>query len=48
MRSQGFIRPELEVNLDVVTKAEDVIPAYYARRAKTRDIPPVGVIQDKL
>jgi uncharacterized protein (TIGR00730 family) len=48
MRSQGFIRPEFEVNLDVVTKAEDVVPAYHARRAKTRDVPPVEVIQDKL
>jgi uncharacterized protein (TIGR00730 family) len=48
MRSHGFIRPEFEVNLDVVTKAEDVVPAYHARRAKTRDVTPVDIIQDRL
>jgi uncharacterized protein (TIGR00730 family) len=48
MRGQGFIRPEFEVNLDVVTKAEDVVPAYHARRAMTRDVAPVELIQDKL
>lgn len=48
MRGQGFVRPEFEVNLDVVTRAEDVVSAYRARRAKTRDIAPVDVIQDRL
>jgi uncharacterized protein (TIGR00730 family) len=48
MRDHGFIRQGFEVNLDVVTRAEDVIPAYHARRAKTKDLIPVDIIQDRL
>jgi uncharacterized protein (TIGR00730 family) len=48
MRDHGFIRQGFEVNLDVVARAEDVIPAYHARRAKTRDVIPVDIIHDRL
>jgi uncharacterized protein (TIGR00730 family) len=48
MRSEGFIRKEFEVALDVADSADGVIPAYFARREKTRDMAPVGVIKDRM
>lgn len=48
MRGQGFIRKEFEVALDVAAGAEDVIPAYMARRETTRDVAPVDVIKDRM
>ena len=48
MRDHGFIRAGFEVNLDVVTRAEEVISAYHARRAKTKDVVPVDIIHDRL
>jgi uncharacterized protein (TIGR00730 family) len=48
MRGQGFIREGFEVNIDVVTSAAEVVAAYHARRAKTRDVAPVDIIQAKL
>ena len=48
MRHEGFIRAGFEVNMDVVDEAETVISAYHARRATTRDIAPVEIIQDKI
>jgi uncharacterized protein (TIGR00730 family) len=48
MREEGFIRREFEVALDVADGAEAVIPAYLARREKTRDVAPVGVIKDQM
>jgi uncharacterized protein (TIGR00730 family) len=48
MRGEGFIRREFEVALDVAEGAEAVIPAYFARREKTRDVAPVDVIKDRM
>jgi uncharacterized protein (TIGR00730 family) len=48
MRDQGFIRADTAVNLDVADGAADVIPAYNARRAKTRDVFGAEILQDKL
>jgi uncharacterized protein (TIGR00730 family) len=48
MREEGFIRREFEVALDVAEGAEAVIPAYLARREKTRDVAPVGIIKDQM
>jgi uncharacterized protein (TIGR00730 family) len=48
MREQGFIRKEFEVALDVADGAEAVIPAYFDRREKTRDLAPVDVIKDRM
>jgi uncharacterized protein (TIGR00730 family) len=48
MRGQGFIREGFEVTMDVANGPEQVVPTYLARRATTRDVPPVQVIQDKL
>ena len=47
MRRQGFIRDGFEVNMDVADGPEQVVPSYFTRRATTRDVPPVQVIQDK-
>jgi uncharacterized protein (TIGR00730 family) len=48
MTAEGFIRSGFEVNLDVANGAAEVIPAYEARRAKTRDVLGVEIAQDKL
>jgi uncharacterized protein (TIGR00730 family) len=48
MTTEGFIRSGFEVNLDVANGADDVISAYQARRAKTRDVVGTEVLQDKL
>lgn len=48
MRGEGFIRQGFEVKLDVAEGAEAVVPAYFARREKTRDVAPVGVIKDQM
>jgi uncharacterized protein (TIGR00730 family) len=48
MRGEGFIRREYEVALDVAEGADAVIPAYIARREKTRDVAPVDVIKDRM
>lgn len=48
MQGEGFIRPDTAVNFDVADGAAGVIPAYEARRAKTRDIVGTVVLQDKL
>jgi uncharacterized protein (TIGR00730 family) len=48
MTGEGFIRSGFEVNLDVANGAAEVIPAYEARRAKTRDVVGTAVLQDKL
>lgn len=48
MRSNGFIRPGFEVKLDIVEQAADVISAYEARLAVTKDKPPVAILKDKL
>ncbi len=48
MTTEGFIRTGFDVNLDVANGAADVILAYEARRAKTRDVLGVEIAQDKL
>jgi uncharacterized protein (TIGR00730 family) len=48
MRTSGFIRPDIAVTFDVASGADDVLPAYEARRAATKDIVGATVIQDKL
>jgi hypothetical protein len=48
MRTEGFIRPEYEVKMDVAADAADVIPAYFARRAQTQDMAPVDIIKDRM
>ncbi len=48
MRRQGFIRDGFEVNMDVADGPGQVVPTYFTRRATTRDVPPIQVIQDKL
>jgi uncharacterized protein (TIGR00730 family) len=48
MTDEGFIRTGFEVNLDVANGATDVVPAYMARRAKTRDIVGTEILQDRL
>ena len=48
MKDSGFIRQGFDVAMDVVSKAEDVIPAYHARRATSRDLPPVDILHDRL
>ncbi len=48
MTKEGFIRTGFDVNLDVANGAADVILAYEARRAKTRDVLGVEIAQDKL
>ena len=37
MRAEKFIREGLDINLDVVTNAEDVVPAFELRMKKTPD-----------
>ncbi len=48
MTAEGFIRTGFEVNLDVAEAAADVVPAYEARRARTRDVLGTEIAQDKL
>lgn len=48
MRAEGFIRPGLEVVFDVVSEPQQVIEAYHARLAATKDRPPVALLKDKL
>jgi uncharacterized protein (TIGR00730 family) len=48
MTSEGFIRTGFELNLEVANGAENVIPTYETRRAKTRDIVGLEILQDKL
>jgi uncharacterized protein (TIGR00730 family) len=48
MTTEGFIRSGFEVNLDVANGAGEVISAYKARRALTRDVVGTVVLQDKL
>ena len=48
MREEGFIRSGLEVHLDVADDAQGVVEAYKTRRALTRDVAPVDIIQDKI
>ena len=48
MTTEGFIRSGFELNLDVADGAENVIPTYEARRAKTRDVVGLEIMQDKL
>jgi len=48
MSGNGFIRPGFEVKLDIVDDAAEVVPAYEARLARTRDKPPVAILKDKL
>jgi uncharacterized protein (TIGR00730 family) len=48
MTTEGFIRTGFEVNLDVAENAVDVVPAYQARRAMTRDVVGLEILQDKL
>ena len=48
MRAEGFIRSGFEVHLDLAEGPDAVIPAYHARRSKTRDVVGSEVIRDKL
>jgi uncharacterized protein (TIGR00730 family) len=48
MRREGFIRPGFEVNMDVVDDPQNVLPAYFHRLTITRDVPPVGIIKDRI
>jgi uncharacterized protein (TIGR00730 family) len=48
MTTEGFIRTGFELNLDVADGAENVIPTYEARRARTRDVVGLEIMQDKL
>jgi uncharacterized protein (TIGR00730 family) len=48
MKTEGFIRSGFELNLDLADGAEAVIPAYETRRAKTRDVVGLEILQDKL
>lgn len=48
MRSEGFIRSGFEVRLDVAQRADDVLPAYHARRLKTQDVVGAELVQDRL
>jgi uncharacterized protein (TIGR00730 family) len=48
MKTEGFIRSGFELNLDLANGAESVIPTYEARRAKTRDVVGLEIMQDKL
>jgi uncharacterized protein (TIGR00730 family) len=48
MRGEGFIRLDTAVNFDVANGAADVVPVYEARRAQTRDVVGVEILQDKL
>jgi uncharacterized protein (TIGR00730 family) len=48
MTREGFIRSGFEVNLDVAERPEDVLAVYEKRRAITRDVVGVEVLQDKL
>jgi uncharacterized protein (TIGR00730 family) len=48
MTSEGFIRSGFEVHLDVADDPAEVIPTYQRRRAMTRDVLGVEVVQDKL
>jgi uncharacterized protein (TIGR00730 family) len=48
MKDEGFIRKGFEVHLDVADTPETVIEVYNQRRAITRDVVGVEVLQDKL
>jgi uncharacterized protein (TIGR00730 family) len=48
MRGEGFIRADTAVNFDVANGAADVIPVYETRRAQTRDVVGMEILQDKL
>jgi uncharacterized protein (TIGR00730 family) len=48
MRTQGFVRPEYEVTLDVADGPERVIELYHARLQRQRDVAPVEVIKDRM
>lgn len=48
MRRDGFIRPGLELKLDVVSAADEVVPAYHHRLSITKDKPPVAILKNKL
>lgn len=48
MRTERFIREGLEFGMDVVTRAEDVVPAFEFRRKATPDVVPEQPLIDKL
>jgi uncharacterized protein (TIGR00730 family) len=43
MRQEGFVRPQLEVDLLVVDRPEDVVPALHTHAAKLAQLPPVDL-----
>lgn len=45
MRAESFVREGLEFRLDVVTRAEDVIPAFEDRRARTPGLVPLEPVR---
>lgn len=48
MKAEGFIRTGFELTLDVADSVDAVIPTYETRRAKTRDVVGLEILQDKL
>jgi uncharacterized protein (TIGR00730 family) len=48
MTSEGFIRAGFEINLDVAEGPEAVLTVYEQRRAMTKDVLGLEVLQDKL
>ncbi len=48
MRSEGFIRAEADVFLDIALQVEDVVPLYRSRLGQTRQKVPLAAIRQQL